>query len=372
MMRYPTFARSLLRAQLRQTDLPRLLTYIVTFTCNARCVMCDSWRKPSNDLSLDEIGRIFSQLPQLDAVRLSGGEPFIRKDLPQIVELVRTELQPFVLHITSNGFLTDRIVAFCEERDRSQPLQLLISIDGVGAKHDQVRGIGHAFERAIETVRALAPRQRELRLKLAVNQTIVDPEGIAHYRELRELLAPLGVRNHLIIAYDDSATYNLAAERCIGPRYPGELRTFGSFTAAELQALLDEAERDLVRYAWPERIAKRYYLDGARQRLLAREPSPNPICIALSSHMRMLPDGSVPTCQFNTVPAGNLRETPFAELWAGEQAKRQRAWVKACPGCWAECEVLPNAIYSGDLARHAATSLVRAARATQKRLLPIR
>ena len=79
MKRYLSFPRSVLRARLRRTDQPRLLTYIVTFTCNARCVMCDSWQKPSHDLSIEEIEGIFRQLPQLDAVRLSGGEPFVRK-----------------------------------------------------------------------------------------------------------------------------------------------------------------------------------------------------------------------------------------------------------------------------------------------------
>jgi MoaA/NifB/PqqE/SkfB family radical SAM enzyme len=355
-----SFARTLVRSNLKHTDQPRLLTYIVTFTCNARCVMCDSWRKPSDDdLSIDEIERIFRQLPQLDAVRLSGGEPFVRKDLPEIVQLVQAHLSPLVLHITSNGFLTDRIVKLCEQRDRRQALQLLISIDGVGKKHDEVRGISHAWDRAIETVRELAPRQKELRIKLAVNQTLVDAEGMEHYRQLRDVLAPLGVKNHLVIAYDDSATYNLASKHCAAPRYPGELRTFGKFSATDLRSLFDEAERDLERYSWPERMAKQYYLTGARQRLLEKTGTPNPACVALSSHLRMLPDGTVPTCQFNTAPAGNLRHTPFAALWQSQLAEEQRAWVRACPGCWAECEVLPNAIYSGDLARETLRRSVR-------------
>jgi len=329
-----------------------MLTYIVTFTCNARCVMCDSWRKDSeSDLKLEEIERIFDQLPQLDAVRLSGGEPFVRKDLPQIAKLVQDKLSPLVLHITSNGFLTDRIVEFCEQRDRTLPLQLLISIDGVGKKHDDVRGIAHAWDRAIATVRALAKRQEELRLKLAVNQTVVDPESIEHYRMLRDELAQYSVHNHIVIAYDDSATYNLSKKHCVAPRYPGEFRTFGQFTPEELTTLFDEAERDVEHFAWPERAAKLYYLAGARRRLLDRDASINPTCVALSAHMRMLPDGTIPTCQFNTAPAGNLRDTSFAELWSSAQAEQQRDWVRACPGCWAECEVLPNAIYSGDIVR---------------------
>ena len=41
----------------------------------------------------------------------------------------------------------------------------------------------------------------------------------------------------------------------------------------------------------------------------------------------------------------------FADVWSGSKAKKQRDWVHACAGCWAECEVLPSAIYSGDLLR---------------------
>lgn len=353
MKRFLSYPRSVLRARLRRTDQPRLLTYIVTFTCNARCVMCDSWQKPSDDLRLEQIEHIFRQLPRLDAVRLSGGEPFVRKDLLEIVELVRAQLSPLFLHITSNGFLTERIVRLCEERDRSLPLQLLISIDGVGDKHDRVRGIGQAYERAMATLRALAPRRRELRLSLAVNQTIVDGESIPHYHALKAELAPLGIHNQVVIAYAQSATYSLRERHCVRPRYPGELETFGELNGAELEALLTAAERDVLEYPLPERLAKQFYLEGVRRRLLERVPSPNPPCVALSSHMRLLPDGTVPTCQFNTEPAGNLREQSFAKVWQSARANSQRDWVHNCPGCWAECEVLPNAVYTGELAKHA-------------------
>jgi len=250
-------------------------------------------------------------------------------------------------------------VQLCESRDRSLPLQLLISIDGVGDKHDRVRGIAHAYDRALATVQALAPRRRELRLQLAVNQTIVDRESIEHYHALKAVLAPLGVKNQLVIAYAESATYSVRTQHCVQPRFPGELQTFGDFTPGELEQLLTAAERDLADYALPERLAKQYYLDGARRRLLEHTASPNPACVALSSHMRLLPDGSVPTCQFNTTPAGNLREQSFEQVWQSAQAETQRNWVRACPGCWAECEVLPNAIYTGDLLKHAADRALR-------------
>ena len=173
-----SFMRSVYRNRNDKIDLPRFLTYTVTFGCNAKCIMCDSWKMPAKgDLTLDEVDRIFSQLPVMDAIRLTGGEPFVRRDLADIGRIAQQRLKPLVLHITTNGFLTDRVVSYCEQRDRSIPLQMLVSIDGVEEKHNHVRGSTQAWNMVMETIRTLAPQQKKLGLRLGVNQTIVDAEG---------------------------------------------------------------------------------------------------------------------------------------------------------------------------------------------------
>jgi radical SAM protein with 4Fe4S-binding SPASM domain len=73
----------------------------------------------------------------------------------------------------------------------------------------------------------------------------------------------------------------------------------------------------------------------------------------LNSHLRILPNGDVPTCQFNGRLVGNLRREAFFDVWRSAAAAEQRAWVRACRGCWAECETLPNAVYTADLLRAA-------------------
>lgn len=358
--RYLTFLRTLIRNRRQADDLPRFLTYIVTFTCNARCIMCDSWKKPSpGDLTIEEIERIFRQLPQMDVVRLSGGEPFVRRDLLDIAHLAQTHLRPLMLHITTNGFMTKRIIEFCEQRRKDVPLHMLISVDGVGEKHNQVRGSAKAWDSVMQTLLALAPRRRELRLKLAINQTIVDAEGARHYRELREVMRPLGVGHNFVMAYDASATYSTESEVDVAPREMGQFATFGEFTTDQLRDLLDEVERDLKKRPLAERVAKRYYVRGIRNRLLGGGGSPNPPCVALQSHLRLYPNGAVPVCQFNSGTVGNLREQSFAEVWAGVRRAKMRDWVKKCPGCWAECEVLPSALYTGDLLRETSRDTLR-------------
>jgi pyruvate-formate lyase-activating enzyme len=58
---------------------PGWCTYLVTYRCNARCGMCDSWRmKPGTELAPSDVARVFERIGALDIVRLSGGEPFLR------------------------------------------------------------------------------------------------------------------------------------------------------------------------------------------------------------------------------------------------------------------------------------------------------
>lgn len=351
-MRSLSYLRSLWRNRRRRDDQPRFLTYTVTFACNARCVMCDSWKKPyDDDLRLEEIEHVFGQLPRMDAVRLTGGEPFVRKDMTEIAWLAKRQLRPMFLHVTTNGFLTDRIVEFCEDRPRDVPLQVLVSIDGVEKKHDETRGHGKAYAYAMRTLEKLAPRRKELRLELAVNQTIVDAEGAGQYPELRDRLARWSVPHQIVMAYDRSATYSVDGERDYAPKQIGQFSTFGDFSKSQIRELLDEAWADTRGLPFWNRQAKRYYLRGIRERLLEDGALTNPPCVALNAHLRLFPNGDVPTCQFNGTKVGNLREMPFAELWRSQKTREQREWVRACPGCWAECEVLPSAIYTGDLLR---------------------
>lgn len=352
-MRGPSLLGDVWRRRTGRSVLPRMLTYTVTFRCNARCIMCDSWKmKGENDLQLPEIESIFQQLPTMDAIRLTGGEPFARPDLLEIVELANRYLKPLGMHITTNGFLTDRIVDLCERRTKSIPLQVMVSLDGLKEHHNYVRGSSIAWSSATKTLELLAEKRKAWNLDLVVNQTIVDRDGLEHYRQLKQFLKPLGIRHQTVIAYDTSATYNLNKEIDISPQQMGQFTTFGVFKEEDLRALFDEINEDLKSLPWWARRAKQYYLDGIRERLLSSERSEswtNPPCAALHSHLRIFPNGDVPTCQFNSQTIGNLRSSSFTEIWESQFAKEQKEWVKNCVGCWAECEILPSAVYSLDL-----------------------
>lgn len=356
-MRLLPLAVSIAKNRTGAVPRPSWCTYLVSYRCNARCGMCDSWRlKPGPELTLPEVRTVFGKIGRLDVVRLTGGEPFLRADLGDIAETVMERSQPSVLHITSNGSRPDLIAAFARSFSRPKRLRFLISLDGLATEHDESRGEDATFDTALETVRRLTEVRRERGIDVAVNHTVISAQSVADHAELRARVEALGVDVQSVLAYADSSMYGLKlrgkkAEHLIVPQgYPlhPKLRSANVVGFVE-----DELARVSKIRSRATRIGKRYYLKGLLSRLNNdRDPAPKPRCVALRSHIRLLPDGRVPVCQFNTETVGSLLTSSFEEVWgSGGPAEDSRRWVDACPGCWAECEVMPSAIYTGDIAR---------------------
>jgi MoaA/NifB/PqqE/SkfB family radical SAM enzyme len=309
--------------------------------------------KPGGELTAAQVRQVFARIGRLDVVRLTGGEPFVREDFAEVARAVHDMSRPAVLHVTSNGSFPDRIVKFAEEYPAPRRLRFMISFDGLAAEHDANRGAAVTFALAEETVRRLVALKGRLGIATSANHTVISPKSLADHFALADRFAPLGVDVQAVLAYADSAMYGLkrfgkkAHDLIPSIGYPLHPNLAGADAVGFVQKLLERVARlrdPLLR------IGKRYYLLGLLARLKNESaPQPHPRCVALRSHLRILPDGSVPVCQFNTEKVGNLLEQTFDEVWLQSPAREARAWVDACPGCWAECEVIPSALYTGDL-----------------------
>jgi MoaA/NifB/PqqE/SkfB family radical SAM enzyme len=355
-MRAARFALSVIGNRTGGVPRPSWCTYMLSYRCNARCGMCDSWRmKPGAEMSVEEVDRVFEKIGALDVVRLTGGEPFLRDDLPEIAARVQARSNPLVLHVTTNGSLPERVARFAAQFEKPERLQLMVSLDGMSVVHDESRGPEVTFDLALETITRLVKLRDEIGISVSVNHTVISPESLLDHQGIRERLDPLGVDVHSVIAYAESSMYGIKlrgkkAEHLIVPRgYP----LHPSLAGADVIGFVEHQLGTLGELRDPvTRAGKRYYLQGLLQRLQGREdPAPKPRCVALRSHIRILPDGRVPVCQFNTETIGNLVDQDFDELWRSVVAKSSRSWVDRCPGCWAECEVVPNAVYTGDILR---------------------
>ena len=333
---------------------PRFLTHIVSFRCNARCEMCDSWRKPGGqEASLEEIATAYRRLGPLDGVRLTGGEPFVRTDLGEIAALAQEILKPLYLHVTTNGFLTDRILKFCAERDHEVPLHLMVSLDGLDEMHDRIRGRSWAFRRTWDTLEKLLPHRDAWNIRLSVNQTIVDRQGVAEAQRLRDRLAGVGIPHQVVLAYSDSATYSDDWDEAKATAQIGGFTPLAQLDATEIETLLAVMEAEEDRADFATRVSKRFYRKALAPHLRGTPTQPPPPCAALHRHVRLYPDGSVPVCQFNARLVGNLVTQDWKTISEGKDGREARAWVRACAGCQAECETLPSALYSGALLKEA-------------------
>ena len=170
---------------------PRSVDIEITSRCNLRCRYCYYFDNPEveyRDLPTDEWLPFFDELGQCGVmdVTLQGGEPFIRKDLPQLIEGIVHNRMRFA--ILSNGTLIDdAFAAFLADTNRCDFVQ--ISVDGSSPEsHDACRGKG-SFENAIRGIRILQRHKVPVAVRVTIHRhNVHDLEGIA-----RLLLEDLGL-----------------------------------------------------------------------------------------------------------------------------------------------------------------------------------
>ncbi len=134
--------------------LPNDIVIAVTYKCNSKCRMCNIWKlDPMPVLDLAE----YRKLPNnLKYINISGGEPFLREDLVELIRILAEKNPKTEIIISTNGFATELIKQKIEailaiKRD----IGVGISLDGIGSIHDQIRGIPGGYEKVMATIKVL-------------------------------------------------------------------------------------------------------------------------------------------------------------------------------------------------------------------------
>ncbi len=163
----------------RQVQAPVSLILLVTSRCNARCVHCffaDELNQTPDLMTLDDYERLSGELANLSQLYLAGGEPFLRKDLPDICRIFDRNNRVGNVTIPTNGSLIDRTVSAVEEILDTCSLDLMISlsIDGMKERHDAIRGIRAGFDKLCQTYECLERlRRRHPTFRIQVTTTIM-------------------------------------------------------------------------------------------------------------------------------------------------------------------------------------------------------
>jgi MoaA/NifB/PqqE/SkfB family radical SAM enzyme len=175
------------RRVVSDTGLDSLILF-VTSTCNLRCGFCcyAEHLNTTRDIPLEHLQTLARTAPPFRALLVSGGEPFLRRDLDQVLAAF-TARDVEAISIPTNGWYDDRTLATLGRflaADARTIVNLSVSVDGFAPFHDRVRGRTGSFERLCRTLRRLEPLQAahpNLRVRL---NTVVTAGNVGDVRAL--------------------------------------------------------------------------------------------------------------------------------------------------------------------------------------------
>lgn len=292
-------------------------TVIVTYRCNARCSMCNRYKapsKPDEEISIETI----KKLPKMYFTNITGGEPFIRTDLKDIVRELYKKSDRIV--ISTNGFFTDRIVDLCKEFPQ---IGIRISIEGLEQTNNEIRGLQDGYQRGYKTLKTL----RKMGMKDVGFGMTVQDKNAPDLVPLYKISDKMGME--FATASLHNSFYFVEAKNIIHDR---------PMVAKNFENLVNE----LLRSNSPKKWFRAYFNHGlinyiyGQKRLLPCDMSFDTFFID--------PYGDVMPCNGtkDKEVMGNLNTQTWDELWNSPEAEKVRKKVRCCDrDCWMIGSVSP-------------------------------
>ena len=296
------------------SKLPTDISIITTYRCPMRCQMCNIWQNPTK--KEEEItAKDLKILPNFKFVNITGGEPFVREDLGEIVELMFTKSPRIV--ISTSGWFEDRVIDIAKHFPN---IGIRLSIEGMKAKNDELRGREGGFEKGVRTLRRL----REMGVK-DVGFGITDSNhNSADMLELYELAKELDME-FATAAFHNSFYFH---------KYDNVITNKDEVTG-NFMKLIEMQLRESHPKSWFRayfNMGLINYINGGK-RLLP--------CEAGTVNFFSDPWGEVYPCNGLEESKwkksmGNIRKAEkFEDIWFSKEADEVRELVRTCPkNCW--------------------------------------
>lgn len=296
------------------TPIPTDVSIITTYRCQMRCKMCDIWENPT-DKKREITPKELEMLPSFKFVNITGGEPFVRRDLEDIVEVMMKKSPRIV--ISTSGWHTDRIFKMAEKFPN---IGIRVSIEGLSEKNDDLRGREGSFDRGLRVLLTL----KEMGIKdIGYGCTVSNKNSedmLWLYKLSRELgmeFATAAFHNSYYFHKDDNEITN-------------KNEVIGNF-----HKLIEELLKENHPKAW-----YRAFFNLGLINYIRGKPRMLP-CEAGSANFFIEPYGDVYPCngledRYWKESMGNIRDyESFDALWNSEQANKVRGLVRTCPkNCW--------------------------------------
>ncbi len=300
-----------------KTIMPQNAIVAVTLNCNSRCLSCDIWK---SDRTEDIPPSFYKKLPaSLLDINITGGDPFLRKDLPEIVSILKEKCRQARIIISTNGLLTQRIQDTTRQILEIDPMVALrVSIDGPEKTHDEIRGIPGGFNKAVDTIQAL--------LKIGVKDLGIG--CTVSSKNVGLINSVYGLANRLGVEFSITSVTS-------SPIYFGDKEQFKPVNNRVLKDGFDNLIRSELAYWNKKRWARAYY-DYTLYDYISMQKRPFP-CDAGENFFYLDPSGSVYPCDILDLPIGNLNDSTFEDIWALSKAEEVRNVTRNCNSCWMVC-----------------------------------
>lgn len=302
---------------------PTSATFNITNSCNGRCITCNAWKqKSTNELTTDEVTDILGQLRNfgISGVGFGGGEPLLRKDLPELVQK-SNELGFKRMSVITNGLLLNERKA--EMLLESGLTAMGISIDGIGKTHDTIRGIKGAYERSSSALKTLVELRDDKypNLNIWVSTTLMKP-NMNQIEGIIEICNQLNVRIFLNLL--DTSPYFLS-EVDVSDLIVKDQRELDAFIDG-LHEIKKRNTTVLNQFHVSLEYARKHFSDFKREDI--------PCCMGYQS-IYIGAHGEVYSGCWVLKPIGSLREKKLEEIINSEEYKKRlhNMFMKRCPGC---------------------------------------
>lgn len=293
---------------------PTDASIILTYRCPMRCKMCNIWDNPTikeQELKPSEL----ECLPQLKFINLTGGEPFVREDIDEVVEVCYKKTPRIV--ISTSGWFEDRVIDLAKKFPK---IGIRISIEGLQQKNDELRGREGGFEKGLRILYTL----KDMGLKDIGFGCTVSNNNSSDMLELYKLSKSMGME--FATAAFHNSYYFHKTDNVITNREQ-VCRDFETLVNLQLK---ESTPKSWFR-AWFN-MGLINYIEGNRRMLP---------CEAGMMNFFIDPYGEVYPCngleeKYWKESMGNIRDTSdFMTIWNSEKAELVRAKVRKCPkNCW--------------------------------------
>lgn len=330
------FIKSLLSSNFKRPRFPFKCSFAITYRCNMRCKMCNIWKKQEREeLGMEEIESFFEKAPYFSWVGITGGEPFLRDDIVDMVgAIVRRSRRLCAVHIATNGFLAARIqsaVDTIRERYRGLKLVFTVSIDGPPGVHDFIRGVDGVWQKAMETF---------LYLKQVPDCKVQFGFTMSHHNAGRFKETFLAIKDAYPALKFDDVNVNIFQKSDFSYDNQGMEDINESRLLKEIDGILS-MDRDRFSI---NNFLRRNYLKLYPVFLRFKK---TPVkCQAFSSSLFIDPYGGLFPCMVYNKKIINIKEMSgdFVSFWNGKSANdlSRECSQNACPSCWSPCDAFSS------------------------------